>query len=99
LVKEYSTRKFIGTSRTETKDYEISVRNAKHVPVNLHIVDQFPVSTNKEINVDDIKAPDAQANKETGILSWVITAQPGQERKLGFGYSVKYPRDRKVVLE
>ena len=99
LVKEYSSRKFIGTSRTEMKDYEISVRNSKHVPVNLHIVDQFPISTNKEINVDDVKAPDAKADKETGILSWVITAQPGQERKLGFGYSVKYPRDRKVVLE
>jgi hypothetical protein len=99
LVKEYSSRKFIGTSRTETKDYEISVRNSKHVPVNLHIVDQFPISTNKEIYVDDIKAPDAQVDKETGILNWVITAQPGQEKKLGFGYSVKYPRDRKVVLE
>jgi hypothetical protein len=99
LVKEYSSRKFIGSNRTETKDYEISVRNSKRAPVTLHIVDQYPVSTNKEISVDDVKAPDAKADKETGIISWVISAQPGQERKLGFGYSVKYPRDRTVVLE
>jgi len=99
LVKEYSSKKFIGSSRTETKDYEISVRNSKRAPVTLHIVDQYPVSTNKEISVDDIKAPDAKAEKETGIISWVISALPGQERKLGFGYSVKYPRDRTVVLE
>jgi uncharacterized protein (TIGR02231 family) len=99
LVKEYSSRKFIGSSRTETKDYEISVRNSKRVPVTLHIVDQFPVSTNKEISVDDVKAPEAKTDKETGILNWVISAQPGQEKKLGFGYSVKYPRDRTVVLE
>jgi hypothetical protein len=99
LVKEYSSKKFIGANRTETKDYEITVRNTKRVPVTVHIVDQFPVSTNKEINVDDVKATDAQADKETGILNWVISAQPGQEKKLGFGYSVKYPRDRTVVLE
>ncbi len=99
LVKEYSSRKFIGSNRTETKDFEISVRNSKHAPVTLHIVDQFPVSTNKEISVDDVRAPDAKTDKETGILSWVISAQPGQEKKLGFGYSVKYPKDRTVVLE
>jgi hypothetical protein len=99
LVKEYSSKKFIGSSRTETKDYEISVRNSKHAPVTLQIVDQYPVSTNKEISVDDLRAPDAKADKETGMLNWVISAQPGQEKKLGFGYSVKYPRDRMVVLE
>jgi hypothetical protein len=99
LVKEYSSKKFIGSSRTETKDYEISVRNSKRAPITLHIVDQYPVSTNKEISVDDVRAPDAKADKETGILNWVISTQPGQEKKLGFGYSVKYPRDRMVVLE
>ena len=75
------------------------MRNSKQAPVTLHIVDQFPVSTNKEISVDDVKAPDAKTDKETGIISWVISAQPGQEKKLGFGYSVKYPKDRTVVLE
>lgn len=99
LVKEYSSKKFIGANRTETKDYEISVHNSKRVPVTLHVVDQIPISTNKEINVDDVKAPEALADKESGILSWVISAQPGQEKKLGFGYSVKYPKDRTVVLE
>ncbi|HEX3768833.1 MAG TPA: DUF4139 domain-containing protein, partial [Puia sp.] len=99
LVKEYSTRKLIGSNRTELKDYEIGIRNSKHAPVTVRIVDQFPVSTNKEINVDDVKAPDAKIDKETGILSWVVVADPGQEKKFGFGYSVKYPKDRRVVLE
>jgi len=99
LVKQYSSSKFIGSSRTETKEYEIIVRNTKRVPVNIRIADQYPVSTVKEINVDDIKAPDAQIDKETGIVTWTIALQPGQERKSGIGYSVKYPKDRRVVLE
>jgi hypothetical protein len=99
LVKEFSARKFIGSSRTETKDYEVSLRNNKKVAVTVRILDEVPVSTNKEISVDDIKAPDGQLDKDSGIVTWMITLQPGQEKKLSLRYSVKYPKDRKVVLE
>jgi hypothetical protein len=99
LVKEYSSKKFIGSSRTETREYEISVRNSKSVPVNITVSDQIPVSVNKEISVDDVKAPDAQIDKDNGIVTWTISLPAGQERKLRIGYSVKYPKDKKVVLE
>jgi hypothetical protein len=99
LVKEYSSRKFIGSNRTETREYEISVRNSKSAPVNITVTDQFPVSVNKEIIVDDLKAPDAQIDKDNGIVTWTISLPAGQERKLRIGYSVKYPKDKNVVLE
>jgi hypothetical protein len=99
LIKEYSSKKFIGSSRTETREYEISVRNSKSVPINITVIDQFPVSVNKEISVDDVKAPDAQIDKDNGIVTWTISLPAGQERKLRIGYSVKYPKDKKVVLE
>jgi hypothetical protein len=99
LLKEFSTKKFIGSNRTDSRQYEITIRNSKKSPVNITIVDQIPVSTVKEISVDDIKAPDAQINKETGIVTWTLTLAPGVEKKLGLSYSVKYPKDRVVVLE
>ncbi|HXB30441.1 MAG TPA: DUF4139 domain-containing protein, partial [Puia sp.] len=99
LVKEFSSKKFIGSNRTETREYEISVHNTKSVPVNISVLDQFPVSVNKEISVDDVKAPDAQIDRDNGIVTWKIILPPGQERKLQVGYSVKYPKDKKVVLE
>ncbi len=99
LIKEFSSKKFIGSSRTETKQYEISLRNTKSVPVNIKVLDQIPVSVNKEISVDDVKAPDAQIDKDNGIVTWKINLATGQERKLQIGYSVKYPKDKKVVLE
>ena len=99
LAKEFSAKRFIGGNRTDTRQYEINVRNTKQVPVNITISDQFPVSTNKEINVDDQTAPEAQIDKDTGISTWTITLQPGQEKKLDISYSVKYPKDRKVVLD
>jgi Domain of unknown function (DUF4139)/N-terminal domain of unknown function (DUF4140) len=99
LIKEYSSRKFIGSNRTENKEYEISIRNSKDVPVDIEILDQIPVSTTKEIEVEDIKVSDAQINKETGILNWIFTLTAGQEKKLRIVYSVKYPKDKKLVLE
>lgn len=99
LVKEYSAKRLIGSNRTESKQFEIMVRNNKRTPVNLLLQDQFPVSVNKEIEVDDRKAPEAQVDKETGLVSWNLTLAPGEEKKLTLSYSVKYPKDKKVVLE
>ena len=99
LLREYSTRKFMGNSRTETKDFEITVRNNKRTAVNISLYDQFPVSVTKDIVVEDVQAPESEIDKETGIVKWSLVLAPGQEKKLKFTYSVKYPKDRKVVLE
>jgi hypothetical protein len=99
LVKEMSSKKLIGSNRTESKQYETIVRNTKKIPVNIIVQDGLPVSVNKEINVEDAHAPDAQVDKETGIATWKFTLQPATEKKLTIGYSVKYPKDKKVVVE
>jgi hypothetical protein len=99
LLKEYSTRKFIGSNRTDSREYELVVRNTKKASVNITFVDQVPVSTTRDISVEDVKAAEAQFDKNNGEVKWVMTLPPGQEKKLGISYSVKYPKDRKVVLE
>lgn len=99
LSKEFSSKKFLGNNRTETRQYEISVRNTKKVPVNIIIQDQFPVSVSKEINVEDEKAPEAQVDKDSGLATWNLQLSSGTEKKLQISYEVKYPKDRKVVLD
>lgn len=98
-VKEFTAKKWIGSNQTDTRTFDISIRNNKKIPVNLTVTDQFPVSTNKEISVDDMKADGANVDKETGIITWSITLQPGEEKIVTKSYSVKYPKGRKVVLE
>ncbi len=99
LAKDYSAKKFIGSNRTDSRVYDINIRNSKSVPIAITVVDQFPVSTIKDISVEDIKAPEAELDKDTGIVTWKFVIPAGQEKKLTIGYSVKYPKDRKVVLE
>jgi uncharacterized protein (TIGR02231 family) len=99
LLREYSSKRFIGNNRTDSRQYEIRVRNSKQVPVSITIVDQFPVSTTREISVDDVKAAEARIDRETGIATWIVALPRGQERKLEISYNVKYAKDRKVLLE
>lgn len=99
LLKEFSAKKFFGSNKSESREYEISLLNTKKSSVNLVVQDQFPVSINKEIDVEDVSAPEAKLEKETGLVTWNITLLPGQEKKLKLAYTVKYPKDRRVIVE
>ena len=99
LLKEYSNKKFLGNNRTDTKQYEITVRNNKTVPVNIIVEDQFPISTLKEIEVDDLKYDGGKLNDETKIITWTYTIDPKQSKKMDMKYSVKYPKEKKLQLD
>ncbi|HVF80683.1 MAG TPA: mucoidy inhibitor MuiA family protein [Flavisolibacter sp.] len=99
LLRQFSSKKLIGSNRTDSREYEITVMNAKRIPVTVTVKDQVPVSIIKDISVDDVAAPEAQIEKESGIATWNISLQPAQEKKVKIGYSIKYPKDRRVVLE
>jgi hypothetical protein len=99
LIKEYSAKRLIGSNQTESRQYEIVIRNLKKVPVAVRVEDQIPVAITKDIDVQDVEAKDAQIDKETGIVTWLVPLKPGEERKLNLKYAVKYPKDRKVIMD
>lgn len=99
LMKEFSAKKFLGSNRTDTRHFEIVVRNNKNVPVNVIVEDQFPISTAKEIEVDDQKYPDGKFNDDTKVVTWTNTIEPKQQKKMELKYSVKYPKEKKLLLE
>jgi hypothetical protein len=39
----------------------------------------------------------AEVNPETGVLTWKVDLKPGESRKYRFVYSVKYPRDKRIM--
>jgi len=99
LLKEFSNKKFLGNNRTDSRQFEIVVRNNKNVPVNIIVDDQFPISTLKEIEVDDLKYEEAKLNEETKIITWNFAIDPKQSKKMEMKYSVKYPKEKKLQLD
>ena len=97
LVKEQSSLKTSGGNTKQVFTYEILVKNNKVTDVNLLLKDQFPLSNIKEVVVTLEDGSDAMINTETGVLTWKIDLKPGESKKVRFSYSVKYPKDKKIV--
>ena len=99
LLKDYSSKRFIGSNKTDTRQYEIVVRNNKQQAISIVIEDQFPVSTQKEIEVQDKKYEGAKLDDDTQKITWQLTVEPKKENKIGFKYEVKYPKDKTLQLD
>ncbi|HEX4876858.1 MAG TPA: DUF4139 domain-containing protein, partial [Chitinophagaceae bacterium] len=99
LLKDYSSKRFIGSNKTDTRQYEIVVRNNKSQPVNIIIEDQFPISTQKEIEVQDRKYEGAKLDDDNQRITWQLTVDSKKENKVGFKYEVKYPKEKVLQLD
>ncbi|MGB3005498.1 MAG: DUF4139 domain-containing protein, partial [Chitinophagaceae bacterium] len=97
LVKESSSLKTSGGNTKQVFTYEILVKNNKVTDVNLMLKDQFPLSTIKEVEIKLEEDGGAMVNEETGVLTWKLDLKPGESKKVRFSYSVKYPKDKKIV--
>ena len=51
----------------------------------------------KEIEIKLEDGNGASINEETGVLTWKLDLKPGESKKVRFTYTVKYPKDKKVV--
>jgi uncharacterized protein (TIGR02231 family) len=97
-LKDFSSRKIIGFNREEIRTWEISLRNMKNAPVNITLEDQFPLSTNKEIEIKHLETAGAQFQEDSGKLVWRLTLDPAQTEKYRLSFSVKYPKNKIIDL-
>jgi uncharacterized protein (TIGR02231 family) len=97
--KDFTSKKVIGTNRTETYSYLLTIRNNKTNPVKITLNDQIPVSSNSGITVDAIELSGGRHNEQTGEIKWDLEIKPQETKQIVFTYSVKYPKDKTVVLE
>lgn len=96
---EYTSRKFIGSSQTQSIAWKLSVRNTRPEPVTLTLYDQLPVSRNNNITVTAEEISGGTLDETKGIITWQITLQPGEQRDLPLRYKVKYPKGRNLIIE
>ncbi|TDW96731.1 DUF4139 domain-containing protein [Dinghuibacter silviterrae] len=91
-VTDFSSEKFLGANRYQKYVFEISARNNKNQDVQLSVLDQIPLSTNKDIEVTLNDPGSAQVNADKGELRWTLSLKAGESTKVHFGYTLKYPK-------
>lgn len=95
-VVDKSGTKFLSTKKEQTFTYDITVRNNKKESAKLLLKDQYPLSTDKEIEIELLQNDGAKVNTETGILTWDLDLKPNETKKIRISYRVKYPKDKVI---
>jgi len=95
-VADKSGTRFLSAFKEQTFTFDITVRNNKKEDVFLLLKDQYPLSTDKDIEIELLESDKAKINTETGILTWDLNLKPNEIRKLRVSYKVKYPKDKVI---
>lgn len=98
-VKGSSKKVFLGSSKKATIAYDIVVRNNHSKSINIEILDQVPISSDKDVVITVDEKTGAGYDEKTGLLSWNLVIEPTQNKSLNFGFSIKYPKDKQVKIE
>lgn len=96
---DYTSRRSIGSNQTQTMAWKFTVRNTRTEPVVVTLADQLPVSRNSTITVTEEELSGGHLDKESGLVTWRLELQPGEQRELKLRYGVKYPKDRSLTVE
>ncbi|HEY6162662.1 MAG TPA: DUF4139 domain-containing protein [Bacteroidia bacterium] len=96
-LKDLCEKKVIGLNKKETYTYEISIRNKKKQDIEIDIEDQVPVTQNKEVEVELLESSNAKYDATTGKLSWALKLKAGENSKMKFSFSVKFPKDKVIT--
>ncbi len=98
-AKEFTTKQFIGSKKEETRDWVTTVKNNKSQKINMMIIDQVPVSTSADIEVEIQKNSGGKQTAETGEIKWEFTLEPKEKKDLELKYAVKYPKNQNLIVE
>ncbi len=98
-TQDLTSRRFLSTRKVESRGWETTVRNNKSQQVSLVVLDQVPVSAHSDIEVTVDERSGATHTKATGEIRWEVTLEPNERKTLNLQYSVRYPRDKNLIIE
>ena len=97
--KDFTATRIIGSNKTDTYSFILTVRNNKPNPIKITVNDQIPVSSNSSITVEAQELSGGALNQETGQVKWDLELKAQEKKDLIISYSVRYPKNQKIILE
>jgi uncharacterized protein (TIGR02231 family) len=90
----------ISASKTDVRNYRITVKNLHERAIQLRVLDQIPVSQNEAIKIELLgRTPPTRrdVDDKRGVLAWDMKLEPDEEKAVEFGYRVSWPAAKKVT--
>ena len=98
-LNELTKKQFMAGKKKMTVAYKITVKNNRSQPIDFDLLDQVPISTRKEIEVDVKEISGARHFENTGKLEWKFKVNPGESKSFNLTYSITYPKDMEIRLD
>lgn len=95
--EDFSSTKFIGNNKKQLFTYLIKIRNSKKEAIELSLKDQYPLSTDSDIEIELVDSSGAEVTKETGMLTWNLKVEPNETKTIKLSYSVKAPKNKVIA--
>lgn len=96
--KELRSVKTIGTNIKETFAYTISIRNTRKEAINITVLEQLPISNDKDIEIEDTDKDGGAFEETTGEVKWLLNVKPAETTKKKIAFTVKYPKGKTINL-
>ena len=87
-------------SKEEISEYTVTTElvNPHGRPLSARIVDQIPITQNREIEVKLLRSdPPASLDALKGQLEWRLSVPPGRKAQVQFIYTLRRPRGARLV--
>lgn len=91
----------IAASKTEQRQWRLTIRNLHERPIAFTIHDQLPVSGNQDIKVELLGRPvpsRRDIEDKRGVLAWDDRLNPDEEKAIEFGYRITWPGARSIMF-
>ncbi len=98
-MRQFGKKQFLGNKRTDERTFSIKIRNTKKIPINIVVLDQIPVSQNKELTIENVEAKEGKIDAATGKITWKLDIPATTEKAVEFHYEAKYLQSERVFLE
>ncbi|AFY31239.1 mucoidy inhibitor MuiA family protein [Calothrix sp. PCC 7507] len=97
LVERQVDKKLISNQRRITYGYRLIITNLLNQETHLKLTEQLPVSRSEQIKVRLTRSNPHIQLGEMGILEWVLTLAPEEQREIYYQFTVEHPPELTVV--
>lgn len=94
---------WIGSTRSELREFKTTVRNLHATPIRVVVVDRIPFSENDAIKVEQARETtpptEARVEDKRGVMAWSYDYAPGEARDIRLVYRLRWPAEREVTYQ
>jgi uncharacterized protein (TIGR02231 family) len=102
LRKNESSSGLISTTKTDEREFKITVRNGHDAPIRVTVEDRLPVSEIEEVKVETLPSTTPPTERDTrdrrGVLAWTFSPGAGELHEIAFGWRVRWPAAKALVF-